>query len=88
MFDSATDSEALSAFELLSKYEGIFPALESSHALAYAIKEAPKLDKKDSIIVNISGRGDKDLFIVANAMKDKRFGNFLKTESSKDGYNE
>ena len=88
LFASATDSEALNAFELLSKYEGIFPALESSHALAYAIREAPKLDKEDSIIVNISGRGDKDLFIVANALKDKQFGDFLKAESSKDGYNE
>ena len=67
-YESATDSEALNAFELLSKLEGIIPALESSHALAYAIKTAPKLPKEHIMIVNVSGRGDKDIFQVAHAM--------------------
>ena len=55
------DSEALEAFQILTKIEGIIPALESSHALAQAIKLAPQLDKDKIIIVNLSGRGDKDL---------------------------
>ena len=60
-YDSITDDEAINAFRLLTKLEGIIPALESSHAIAYAIKIAKDFDKNDSIIVNLSGRGDKDL---------------------------
>lgn len=62
----ATDNEALSAFELLSKKEGIIPALESAHALAELVKLAPRLSKDILIIVNLSGRGDKDVQHVAN----------------------
>ena len=65
-YDSITDVEAIEAFKLLTKQEGIIPALESSHAVAYAIKIAKKYDKNDIIIVNLSGRGDKDLDIVTN----------------------
>ena len=65
-YDSITDVEAIEAFKLLTKQEGIIPALESSHAIAYAIKIAKKYDKNDIIIVNLSGRGDKDLDIVTN----------------------
>jgi len=61
----ATDVEALAAFELLSKTEGITPALESAHALAEVIKLAPSLSKEEIIIVNLSGRGDKDVQYVA-----------------------
>ncbi len=61
----ATDEEALKAFELLSKTEGIIPALESAHAIAEAIKIAPKMPKDSIIIVNLSGRGDKDVQEVA-----------------------
>ena len=57
----ASDKEATDAFFRLSQTEGIIPALESSHALAYAIKLAPTLDKDKIIIVNLSGRGDKDV---------------------------
>lgn len=56
-----TDKQALEAFTLLSKTEGIIPAIESSHALAYAIKLAPTLDQEQIIVVNLSGRGDKDV---------------------------
>jgi len=59
------DDEALQAFHDLTRIEGILPALESSHALAYATKLAPTLDKTQSIIVNLSGRGDKDIHTVA-----------------------
>jgi tryptophan synthase beta chain len=58
---TATGQEALEAFQLLSKTEGIIPALESSHAVAYALKLAKELSKEDAIIVNLSGRGDKDV---------------------------
>ncbi len=60
-----TDDEAVEAFEYLSRIEGIIPAIESSHALAYARKLAPQMDKDKIIVVNISGRGDKDVAAIA-----------------------
>jgi len=63
----ATDAEALAAFHDCCRIEGIIPALESSHALAYAAKLAPTLPKDKVLLVNLSGRGDKDLHIVAEA---------------------
>lgn len=60
-YDSITDDEAVEAFKILSRSEGIIPALESSHAIAFALKIAKNYDKTDSIIVNLSGRGDKDV---------------------------
>ena len=65
-YDVINDTEALKAFNLLCKLEGIIPALESSHAVAYAIKIAKQYKKDDIIIVCLSGRGDKDLDIVLN----------------------
>jgi tryptophan synthase beta chain len=62
---SATDKEALAAFQLLSKLEGIIPALEPAHALAYVSKLAPKLPKDHLLVMNLCGRGDKDIFAVA-----------------------
>lgn len=62
---SATDSEAVEALKVLNKTEGILPALESSHAVAYALKLAGKLLKDKIIVVNLSGRGDKDVYSVA-----------------------
>lgn len=67
---SISDREALDAFSLLSRTEGILPALESSHAVAFAMKRAAQLPKTSIIIVNLSGRGDKDLDIVEAAMKE------------------
>ena len=63
---SATDKEAIDAFLILCKEEGILPALESSHAVAYATKLAPKMKKTQSIVVTLSGRGDKDVETVAD----------------------
>jgi tryptophan synthase beta chain len=60
-YDFATDDEALEAFKTLSKIEGIIPALESAHGVAHAIKVAPKMSKDQIILVNLSGRGDKDV---------------------------
>lgn len=62
---SVTDDEAVDAFEYLSRIEGIIPAIESSHALAYAKKLAPTMEKDKIIVVNVSGRGDKDVAAIA-----------------------
>jgi len=64
----AHDKEALAAFQKLSRMEGILPALESSHALAYGMRRAKEMDKDQIIIVNLSGRGDKDMGIVMEAL--------------------
>ena len=69
-YTSATDGEALSAFQTLCHTEGIIPALESSHAVAEAIKLAPKMRKDQVILVNLSGRGDKDLNTVIKELGD------------------
>ena len=62
---AATDAEALEAFQVCSKLEGIIPALEPSHALAHVMKMAPEMDRDEIIIMNMCGRGDKDIFTVA-----------------------
>ncbi len=67
-YTSASDEEALDAFQLLSRLEGIIPALESSHAVAEAIKLAPTMSKDQVLLVNLSGRGDKDIFTVAEVL--------------------
>jgi tryptophan synthase beta chain len=76
----ATDKEVIKAYQLLAKKEGIISALESAHAVAHAIKIAPKLGKNKVIVVNLSGRGDKDIFIVAEALGDKKWQEFLKSK--------
>jgi tryptophan synthase beta chain len=63
-----TDDEALAAFQVLCRTEGIIPALESSHAIAYTMKLAPTLPADQVIVVNLSGRGDKDLNTVMEAL--------------------
>ncbi len=70
-FVSATDNEAVSSMRTLSEVEGIIPALESSHAVAEVIRLAPRRPRKESIIVNLSGRGDKDIDAVAKFLGDK-----------------
>ena len=68
---SITDKEALDAFMLLSKLEGIIPALESAHAIAHVCKVAGQMKKDDIIAVCLSGRGDKDIFSVAEKLGEK-----------------
>jgi tryptophan synthase beta chain len=65
---SATDNEALTAFQLLCKLEGIIPALEPAHALAHVTKLAPTLPKDNLLVMNLCGRGDKDVFAVAERL--------------------
>jgi tryptophan synthase beta chain len=71
---SASDAEALDACTLLARTEGIIPALESAHAVAEVIKRAPRMKKSDVLIVNISGRGDKDIGILRENLKLERSG--------------
>ena len=66
----ATDDEALDAFQLLSRTEGIIPALESAHAVAHVCKMAPEMKKDDIIVINLSGRGDKDVQQAAKFIKE------------------
>jgi tryptophan synthase beta chain len=66
---SVTDSEALEAFQLLSRLEGIIPALESAHAVAYAMKVAREMKRDQVIVVNLSGRGDKDVNSVREVLE-------------------
>jgi len=73
----ATDKEVTDAVQALAKKEGILSALESAHALAYAIKLAPTLSSDKSIVVNLSGRAEKDIFILAQSLQDKEFYKFL-----------
>jgi tryptophan synthase beta chain len=63
---TVTDQEALEGFDLIARYEGILPALESAHAVAYGFRLARKMRKSESVIINLSGRGDKDIGIVAD----------------------
>ena len=67
-YTSINDDEALAAFHTLTRLEGIIPALESAHAVAEAIKQAPKMSEDQIILVNLSGRGDKDLDTVIKAL--------------------
>ncbi|MCR8699138.1 tryptophan synthase subunit beta [Campylobacter ureolyticus] len=71
---AVTDDECINALKLLSQKEGIIPAIESAHALAYLEKLCPKLDKKSTIVVNVSGRGDKDMDTVMSYKKGKIYG--------------
>lgn len=65
---AVTDEEALEAFKLCTRTEGIIPALEPAHALAHVAKIAPKMPKDAIILMNLCGRGDKDIFTVAEAL--------------------
>jgi tryptophan synthase beta chain len=76
-FEAATDAEVLEALSLTMRNEGLIPALESAHAFAQAFKEAPTLSSDDLIIINQSGRGDKDIFTVADAFDDPAWKAFI-----------
>jgi tryptophan synthase beta chain len=68
---SITDKEAMEAFTLLSKLEGIIPALEPSHAIAHVMRVAPHMAKDQVVVITLSGRGDKDVFTAAEALGEK-----------------
>jgi tryptophan synthase beta chain len=79
--EAATDREVIEALALTLKKEGLIPALESAHAFAQAFKEAGELNQEDSIIINQSGRGDKDIFTVADAFDDPGWKAFIKEKA-------
>jgi len=76
-FEAATDTEVMETLELTMKNEGLIPALESTHAFVQAYKEAGSLNKDQAIIVNMSGRGDKDIFTIAHAFQDPSWKKFI-----------
>jgi len=81
--DSATDDEVTEAFSLLMKTEGIIPALESSHGLAGGFKRARQMKPEQNLVINLSGRGDKDIFTVARAFPQPEWAGFLQREAQR-----
>jgi len=84
-FTAATDKEVLDALTLTIKKEGLIPALESAHAFAQAFKEVSKMSKNDIILINQSGRGDKDIFTIADAFADPQWQAFIKNKAEEYG---
>ncbi len=78
IFEAATDEEVVNTFRLILQKEGIIPALESTHAFVQAFKDAPKFSRHDSIIINLSGRGDKDIFTISEALGDIHWKEFIR----------
>lgn len=76
-FEAATDDEVMKALDLTMRLEGIIPALESTHGFVQAFKEAPQLGQDEAIIINQSGRGDKDIFTIAHAFDDPSWKDFI-----------
>jgi len=82
-FEAVTDSEVLDALSLTMRKEGLIPALESAHAFAQAFKEAPSLPQNAIILINQSGRGDKDIFTIADAFKDPGWAAFIREKGAR-----
>ena len=86
-FEAATDQEVVKAMSLTIRKEGLIPALESAHAFACAFKEAPSLPPEESVVINQSGRGDKDIFTVADAFEDPAWREFIIAKAEQYKYN-
>ena len=80
-FEYTTDKEVIEAFKITVRKEGLIPALESSHAIAQALKEAVTKDTNETILINLSGRGDKDIFTIADALADEKWEQFLRSKA-------
>jgi len=80
-FTAATDQEVIEAFKIMVRDEGIIPALESTHAIAGVIREASQLGSDDKVLINLSGRGDKDIFTIADALQDEQWKDFIKNKA-------
>lgn len=80
-FEAATDDEVVSALKMTVRNEGLIPALESSHAFSQAYKEAPTMNPDDVILINQSGRGDKDIFTIADAIGDPKWEDFIEKKA-------
>jgi tryptophan synthase beta chain len=84
-FEAALDREVVEALRLAMRSEGLIPALESAHAFAAAFREAPRLPRDDVILINQSGRGDKDIFTIADALGDERWQEFIRRKAASYG---
>ena len=84
-FEAATDEMVRETLKLVMRSEGLIPALESTHAFALAVLEAPKMSKDEVILINQSGRGDKDIFTVADAIEDEHWKQFIKDKAVEYG---
>jgi len=84
-FEAATDEEVVAALTLSMQKEGLIPALESAHAFAHAFKEAPEMSPDEIIIINQSGRGDKDIFTIADAFDDPKWQDFIRQKAEEYG---
>lgn len=84
-FEAATNDEVRETLKLVMKTEGLIPALESTHAFAKAVQEAPSMGKDEIILINQSGRGDKDIFTVAEALDDSHWKEFIKEKAAEYG---
>jgi tryptophan synthase beta chain len=80
---SATDQEAINALTDCMKYEGIIPAIESSHAFAGAFNEINHYSSEDILLINLSGRGDKDIFNIAESLNDPEWKTFIQSKAEK-----
>ena len=84
-FEAATDKEVTETLRLVMSTEGLIPALESTHAFVAAVREAAQMDKSQTVLINMSGRGDKDIFTVADALVDENWKQFIRNKA--DEYN-
>ena len=82
-FEAATDEEVITVFKRVMRSEGIIGALESTHGVAGALREAGDMDPSEAVLVSLSGRGDKDIFTIGDALKDESWKQFLKDKASK-----
>jgi tryptophan synthase beta chain len=84
-FEAATDGEVMEALSLTMRKEGIIPALESAHAFVQAFKEAGEMGRDQAVIINMSGRGDKDIFTIAHAFADPSWKEFIREKGREYG---
>jgi len=81
-FEAVTDSQVTEALKITMRSEGLIPALESAHGFAQAIIEAEKMSKDEVVLINMSGRGDKDIFTIADALDDDHWKLFIKQKAA------
>ena len=81
-FEAVTDSQVTEALKVTMRSEGLIPALESSHGFSQAIIEAEKMSKDEVVLINMSGRGDKDIFTIADALDDEHWKLFIQQKAA------
>jgi len=84
-FEAVTDEQVTEALKITMRYEGLIPALESSHGFAQAILEAEQMSSDEAILINMSGRGDKDIFTIADALRDEHWKTFIRQKADEYG---